>query len=100
MSKDRQQLYKFLRESSALGEIGEDALHALAYLLRRSSFEDGATIFSEGDAGTEAFIILEGSVEITAKREDGTIYGRGLRKAGEMIGELALFSGGRRTAGA
>lgn len=55
--------------------------------------ESGATLVREGDFGYGAFAITEGTCEVV---QDGTTL-RSLGP-GDMFGEIAVLSGGRRTA--
>lgn len=54
---------------------------------------DGEVLFREGDAGTTAFQILEGQLAISLDGDHIAI-----REPGDIIGELALLSGGARSA--
>lgn len=57
----------------------------------------GGAIFYEGDKGENAYLIQSGEVEIfTEKDGDRTILG--VLGPGEIIGEMALFGEGTRTA--
>ena len=59
----------------------------------------GTTLFSEGDAGDQAYLIRSGEIEIVIER-DGRDIVLARRGAGEIIGEMALLDGGARSAGA
>jgi CRP/FNR family cyclic AMP-dependent transcriptional regulator len=69
-------------------------------LLDRRSFGPDTTIFSEGEHGTVAYILLSGDVTIVAGL--GTTQQRELTRIepGHIFGELALMAGERRTASA
>lgn len=64
-----------------------------------TSFAQGQTIFAQGDQGFTAYVVRKGKVVIS--RDDGggpsVIATRG---PGELIGEMALVSGARRSASA
>jgi CRP-like cAMP-binding protein len=69
-----------------------------------ASFEDyivkvpaGETIFSEGDVGTEMFVIQSGSVEIAKKVKDGLKTLSVLEK-GDFFGEMSILEDVPRTA--
>ena len=55
--------------------------------------EAGTTLVSEGDFGHGAFAILSGTADVV--RDDGVLRSLG---PGDMFGEIAVLSGGRRTA--
>ncbi|MCC7542247.1 MAG: cyclic nucleotide-binding domain-containing protein [Deltaproteobacteria bacterium] len=93
------EMLRFLFERSVLRAMPPDALRALAYVMRRVVLDDGERVFDEGDAGAEAYVVLDGAVEI------GTTIGgawslRTTLGPGELFGELALFGAGRRAASA
>lgn len=64
---------------------------------RLNQFSRGDVIFQEGDPGTEAFLIRSGSVVIhrTVGDEDVLLA---LLSPGEVFGEMALVTEGKRTA--
>ena len=64
----------------------------------RAVFNDGDTIFDEGEEGDAAYIIIRGEVEISKGYE--TLYPRILAVIGrsEVFGEMALFDNRPRMA--
>ena len=60
---------------------------------RERSFEKGEQLFAEGDEGDEVLFISDGCVEITS---DQSIVAE--LKTGDVVGEIALVTGGKRTA--
>jgi EAL domain-containing protein (putative c-di-GMP-specific phosphodiesterase class I) len=65
----------------------------------RQRFAAGARIFTEGDAGERAYIIVEGRAELFT-RVAGQRLTVARRGKGEVIGEMALVDGKPRTASA
>jgi CRP-like cAMP-binding protein len=55
--------------------------------------EAGTTLVREGDFGRGAFAILSGTADVV--HDDGVLRSLG---PGDMFGEIAVLSGGRRTA--
>jgi CRP/FNR family transcriptional regulator, cyclic AMP receptor protein len=100
MKHDHDKMVAFLRNCRSLQGVGTDALRAVSYVLRRIELEDGDLLFAEGDTGTEAYLVLEGQIEITRRMVDGGERVRATIGEGELFGELALFGSGRRAAGA
>jgi CRP/FNR family transcriptional regulator, cyclic AMP receptor protein len=100
MEQDRDLMVSFLRGCRSFQGVGVDALRALSYVLRRIELEDEDLLFEEGDTGAEAFIVLEGAVEIIGRSPGGSESVRAVLGAGDLFGELALFGSGRRAAGA
>ena len=64
----------------------------------RKTFPAGATIFTEGEPGTSAFILLRGDVTLHAGREAGRERALTALKPGQMFGMHALMAGARRGA--
>lgn len=69
----------------------------MAGSIASESFANGQTIFSQGDPGHVAYIVRKGKVVISSVRNSVStpIATRG---PGEIIGEMALVSGARRSA--
>lgn len=65
----------------------------------RRTFPKGMVVFREGDRGSEAYLVLQGSVRIFK-----TVHGRrivlGYVKPSQVFGELALFDDAPRMAAA
>src|SRR5689334_8343552 len=59
----------------------------------------GERLFAQGDQADGAYLIASGSVEVRRRTARGTIEIATL-SAGDIVGELALFTGGARTADA
>lgn len=57
------------------------------------TLSSGSTLTRQGDIGREAFVLLDGTVEV--RRDDRPVAELG---PGAVIGELALLDGGPRTA--
>ena len=64
------------------------------------SYRRGQSIFSEGDAGTSAYIVEKGSVEIWRKGDDGNKIVFATLGPGAVFGELALINPAPRAANA
>ncbi len=58
-----------------------------------SNVAQGATLVSEGDDGTDVYLVLDGVVSVEVK---GSPLGQ--LGPGAVLGERALIEGGRRTA--
>lgn len=64
----------------------------------QKSFKAGEIIMRQGDAGTCAYIIESGRVEIIVETSDKTCQRVGSRGTGAMIGEMAIIDEAPRTA--
>jgi CRP-like cAMP-binding protein len=65
--------------------------------LRTVAFKAGDTIISEGDEGSTAFFIVDGSVEVSIGQGARTRV-LGALAAGEVFGEMCLIEPGPRSA--
>lgn len=70
-----------------------DQRASVARVCEELTVDDGATLVEEGDFGFAAFAIVSGTAEVV---HDGAV----LRTLGpgDVFGEIAVLSGGRRTA--
>jgi CRP-like cAMP-binding protein len=66
---------------------------------KRVSFEAKTTIFREGSASEDCWLIVRGKVEVRKKTAGGNVP-LAVVKAGEFLGEMAMVSGARRSASA
>ena len=70
-----------------------DQRASIAQVCEELEVEEGATLVEEGDFGFAAFTITSGTADVV---HDGTVL-RNLGP-GDVFGEIAVLSGGRRTA--
>lgn len=68
-------------------------LSVVARLMDRVDLPEGRVLVKEGRPGVECFVIDEGSVSVTRGGEEVALLG-----PGDVLGELAILSGGRRDA--
>ncbi|MEL7025703.1 MAG: cyclic nucleotide-binding domain-containing protein, partial [Pseudomonadota bacterium] len=80
--------------SSASASL-QDAITAMA---TKVQMEPGDVLFEQGDEGDALFAIVAGSLEISVVSEDGRKLALDVLKQGDMIGEIAFFDPGVRTA--
>ncbi len=65
--------------------------------LPRKHFKRGTTIFVEGEAGGEAYRIIDGYVAIT-RNDQGKAVALAMKGEGEIFGEMALVDDTERSA--
>ena len=65
-------------------------LEALVAAAQRRQFKKGQTIFLQGTAGTEMFLIKRGRVKLSKLNEEGNEFTLDIRKAGDFLGEQVL----------
>jgi CRP/FNR family transcriptional regulator, cyclic AMP receptor protein len=83
----------WLEQVLPLSDLSRDELDALAATADRASVRRGTVIARQGEIGREAFLVVDGEVEIV---RDGAPVAR--LGAGEIVGELALLGDWYRTA--
>jgi len=61
-------------------------------------FAAGATLFVEGDVGDRLYIIRTGQTKVFKVKSDGTEIPLAIVGPGQLLGELAVLDGGKRSA--
>ena len=90
-------IVNLLRGLAMFSGLGDGELRKISSLFQQKLVRPGETIFIQGGAGDEAFIVLRGQVEIQLDdppRQVTTI------EAGQIFGEQAFLDGSPRTASA
>lgn len=83
-----------LRELPLFRELPPSRLKLVALMGERLRFPAGSVIATDQERAEGVFVILQGEVEFSQKRDDGT--GRRFQKeAGSIIGDVSLLSGKR-----
>ena len=80
-----------LTQTSLFECLDKTKLKLLAFNSDRVKFMPGQTLFSRGDDGDYAYVVLSGQVDVFAKTEDGCEKIREA-KAGDVIGEMAIIA--------
>jgi CRP/FNR family transcriptional regulator len=79
-------------------DLSEGELEQLASVAVPRSYEGGEVVFREGDPGDTCHIVRSGTLKATKTHGDGRTIALTELHPGDMFGELALFSGERRSA--
>jgi len=87
---------RLLREQG----LSNNELMALATFSRERTYQGGAVIFGEGDAGREMYVVLEGRVRISKFIPGGGEEALAILERGDFFGEMALIDGQPRSADA
>ena len=82
--------------SELLAGFDRDARAELASWVSVETFADGAVLFHEGDPGDALYVVLEGEAVIEAGGDRVVMLA--LAGAGDVIGEMALVDGRKRSA--
>ncbi|KJS65877.1 MAG: hypothetical protein JL50_13710 [Peptococcaceae bacterium BICA1-7] len=91
-------IIKVLTSVPIFKDISPESIIKLAQLARLSQYDQGATIFREGDPGDCLYIIASGKVDILAGRPGGEEIKLRTMNPGEVFGEMALLDGLPRSA--
>jgi CRP-like cAMP-binding protein len=86
-----------LRQVPMFRDIDASRLKLLAFTSERVHFAAGQKLFSQGDAGDAAYVILEGSVDVLLDSAKGPITVARLGR-NALVGEMALVGDMPRSA--
>lgn len=93
------------RETEALSKVPlfskleQSKLKLLAFTSELQTFEDGETVFTEGEVADCAYVILDGQADIFAKTgEDGGEIVVGTLQSNQLLGELGVLTTSPRSA--
>lgn len=87
-----------LKQVPLLSSLDSKQLKLLAFTCEVFDFADGDFLCRQGDASDCVYVILEGEVDIIAGDADGKPALLATSKANSLIGEMAAFAGGERSA--
>ena len=87
-----------LRRTDLFRDLSTAEAAVLGTMMERRSVEAGDTILREGDAADALFIIESGRAEVRSMLPDGTSTVLVTRGPGDFVGEIAIITGGTRTA--
>ncbi|MBF0436262.1 MAG: mechanosensitive ion channel family protein [Magnetococcales bacterium] len=87
----RQQIFTCLHPEE-VSELSEKLLYR--------TFHPGEIVFKKGDAGSSMFLLVEGIADVVVETSESTPKGNKINriKSGEIFGEMALFTGEKRSA--
>jgi CRP-like cAMP-binding protein len=90
---------EFLKSVNLFAALSPEDADALAALAREEVFQKGQVVFRERDPGGKLYLILAGVVEIAKAAAPGAQPLPLARLSrGEILGEIAAFDGGPRSA--
>lgn len=88
-------IINLLRGLPIFDGLGDGELRKIAGLFTQKLFQPGERIFSKGDSGKEAYVIMRGGVDISLSDDALPIAKIG---RGQIFGELAFLDGAPRVA--
>ena len=71
---------------------------ALASLAQEEVFQKGQTVFRERDPGGKLYLVLTGVIDVSKTAPGGALLPLARLGRGEILGEIAAFDGGPRSA--
>lgn len=86
-----------LRKIPLLAKIHPSKLKLLAFTSERLCFEPGQRLFSQGDRGDAAYVIVSGEADVIVETPQGEIKVASV-KQNDFIGEIAILCDVPRTA--
>jgi CRP/FNR family transcriptional regulator, cyclic AMP receptor protein len=89
-----------LRALDWFSSLAVEKLRALASNAEVVGWEEGDTVFEEGDLGSCCYVLHTGAVKVVRRLPDGRRITLAQMGAGSVFGELALFDTERRSASA
>jgi len=89
-----------LQQSELFGTFGPDAIASLVDQARRVRYARNEQVFAEGDPAGHLYIVETGLVSISSRATDGRESMVALMENGDLFGEMGLFDGLGRSAGA
>ncbi|MDJ1007560.1 MAG: Crp/Fnr family transcriptional regulator [Paracoccaceae bacterium] len=87
-----------LADTGFLSSASEALRTAIEAHGREMRLGAGEVLFEQGDDGDALYAILDGALEISVVSEDGRKLALDVLKPGDLIGEIAFFDPGVRTA--
>ena len=87
-----------LREVGLFGALSDEVLQHLASTLHTTRIGPGDTIFREGDAAREMYVVLEGEIEVVKKSRRGRDMRVAILGPTDCFGEMSIIDMQNRSA--
>ncbi|TGN09719.1 peptidase domain-containing ABC transporter [Leptospira ilyithenensis] len=95
--EEEQEKFHSVRKLSFFSELSPDEVRTFLKTIETVKIDAGEFLFQEGDEGHSAYIIRSGKIHIRTENPKKLIS---ILKAGDILGEIAIFSHGPRLASA
>ncbi|HVE97572.1 MAG TPA: Crp/Fnr family transcriptional regulator [Mycobacteriales bacterium] len=95
-----QDVSALLRTTDLFSALDDEAASQLAKQMVTRNYRKGQTLVHQGDPGTALFVIVEGSVAVYVTSENGDRMTMTTLGPTDVLGEIALFDEGVRSASA
>jgi len=86
-----------LRRVPLFARIAPSTLKLLAFTSERVTYDEGQTLFNQGDEGDAAFVIMDGEADILVDTPAGALSVAKVKK-NDFVGEIAILCEVPRTA--
>jgi signal transduction histidine kinase len=96
-SKPDYEIVDFLKRVSLFANLPDEDLSRLRAVVKEEFISANKLIFTEGDVGDKAYVIVEGEIDIL-KGSGGQAILLATRRSGEVIGEMSLLEQAPRSA--
>lgn len=87
-----------LRQAPLFSGLDDDAAGALEASMTPLSLKRGEVLFSEGDDGSQLYVVTDGKIKLGRTSPDGRENLLAILGPGQMFGELSFFDPGPRSA--
>lgn len=87
-----------LQRSRLFEGLLPEEIEMLGELTQQHEFDSGAVVFEQGEVGESLFLLVEGSVDVIRKREDGSEHVIASLAAPDFFGEMSLIDKEYRSA--
>lgn len=91
-----ERMLQLWRADQPLGSLGDDAPARLARWLHGADVPADRELLKQDEIGDHLLVLLEGRVVVERKHPNGTATRLMEARAGDLLGEMALFDGGPR----
>jgi CRP-like cAMP-binding protein len=95
MTISRSELVSTLRRVPLFTDLSDEEMDLIARNVSRLRFDQGATIFLEGDKCQDLLIVEEGAVKVFKASASGRQQLIGIERPGNSLVEVPVFDGGR-----
>jgi CRP-like cAMP-binding protein len=89
---------RLLTDVPIFAMLTQDELHELARTARPVVLGPLERLVVQGQEGTSLFVVVEGTVEVMLRRDDGNDWPVDTMSKGAVVGEMSLLTGEPRTA--
>lgn len=96
-NRDGYDIADALRQSPIFAGLAADVLDSIVAAVEPTLLTSRHTLFRQGDAGNDAYVVLSGRLRVEREGPDGPALVRELAR-GDLVGEFALLTGTARTA--